>query len=262
MRSYFLYGSEFTDIDVDGIHGFLVEPPAPRPHPAMFLARCNNLMHVHDSYSPVVQSWVDHGFAVVLVNYRGTVGFGRAWRDAHLGNPGLAELADLARVHDWIVASGIADPARIVLGGESWGGYLTLLGLGVQPERWALGIAETPVGDFVACYEDVMEPLRVTNRLQFGGSPAEVPEVWWRASPITYVEQVRAPVLIIAGEHDSRCPMRQIEHYVARLQELAKPHELYRFDWGHFMWETEERLRQAEAKIAFAARYLGTSSPS
>src|SRR5207245_66144 len=84
-------------------------------------------------------AWVDHGFAVVLVNYRGSSGYGKAWRDAIVGRPGLTELEDLARVHDRLTAQGIVDPARTILSGGSWGGYLTLLGLGVQPERWALG---------------------------------------------------------------------------------------------------------------------------
>ena len=65
-----------------------------------------------------------------MVNYRGSTGYGRAWRDALTGNPGLTELADIAAVHERVVAEGIADPDRMVLSGASWGGYLTLLGLG------------------------------------------------------------------------------------------------------------------------------------
>ena len=148
-------GQSYVDVDIDGTQAFLVEPTTPRPHPAIVMLRCNMFDHVHDSYSPVVQSWVDHGFAVVLPNYRGTMGRGRAWRDAVLGNPGLTEMDDLAKVHDWIVATGIAEPGRIVLNGESWGGYLTLLALGTQPDRWAAGIAEVPMASFVDGYEDV-----------------------------------------------------------------------------------------------------------
>ena len=69
------------------------------------------------------------------------------------------------------------------------------------------------------------------------------------------------PVLIIAGEHDPRCPIRQIENYVVRLRELGKPHEVYRYDAGHGSLVVDETIRQVEAQIAFAARHLATTPP-
>src|SRR5207249_2780758 len=86
--------------------------------------------------------------------------YGKAWRDAIVGRPGLTELEDLAKVHDTTVRLDIVDPKRTILSGASWGGYLTLLGLGVQPERWSLGIGVVPIGDYVAAFEDEMEPLK------------------------------------------------------------------------------------------------------
>ncbi len=209
----------------------------------------------------MAQAWVDHGFAVVTINARGCNGYGKAWRDAPIGNVGWTELADIASVHDWTIANGITDPGRAILYGEGWGGYLTLLGLGTQPERWKLGIAEKPIADLVACYEDVMEPLKAMMRAQLGGSPATAPEAYRRSSPLTYVEHVRVPVLVIGGMRDARCPIAQIERYVERLCEIGHPHEFYRYEGGFMMWETEERLRQAEIQVAFAARHLGTRLP-
>jgi dipeptidyl aminopeptidase/acylaminoacyl peptidase len=214
--------------------------------------------HVSDAWSPVVQAWVDHGFAVALVNYRGSTGYGREWRDALEASPGLTEIEDLRSVRDRLVADGVADPARIVLSGGSWGGYLTLLGLGRQPEAWSLGLAAVPVADYVAAYEDEMEPLKAFDRALFGGTPTERPDFYRERSPITYVERVRVPVLVLAGRNDPRCPIRQIENYVARLRELGRPHELYEFDAGHSSMVVEERLRQIEAQIDFAHRHLGT----
>ncbi len=72
---------------------------------------------------------------------------------------------------------------------------------------------------------------------------------------------IDAPVLILAGENDARCPIRQIENYIARLEELGKPHEVYRFDAGHSSFVVEETIRQMEAQLAFAARHLGTPQP-
>jgi dienelactone hydrolase len=253
-------GRTYQNLHIAGIHSFFVEPQTPRPHPTVFMARCNNIEHNRDAFSPLIQSWVDHGFAVVLVNYRGTMGYGRSWRDAVLGKPGLTEVADIATVADWVVANHIADPERMLLFGESWGRYLALLGLGVQPDRWALGVALAPVGDVVACYEDTMPTLQALNRAQFGGTPTDVPQTYTRASPITYVEHVRAPVMLVVGEHDARCPRRQNERYVTRLQDLGKVHQVHRFTSGHGIWGAA-MLPYIETALVYAAQHLGTQPP-
>jgi acetyl esterase/lipase len=257
-------GVPYTDHEVEGIHVFLAEPAGDggRPWPMVVQVHGGPTAHDRDAFSPRVQAWVDHGLAVVLVNYRGSTGYGRAWRDALIGNPGLTELEDLAKVHDWLVREGIADPRRIVLAGGSWGGYLTLLGLSLQPERWALGLAAVPVADSVAAYEDAMEPLKAFDRALFGGPPDVIPEVYAARSPITYIDRVRVPVHILAGEHDPRCPIRQIDNYLARLRELGLAHEVYRYDAGHGSLVAEEMVRQMEQWLDFTARHLGMSPPA
>jgi dipeptidyl aminopeptidase/acylaminoacyl peptidase len=195
-----------------------------------------------------------------MVNYRGSTGYGRAWRDGNVRNPGFTELEDINKVHDWVLANGIAEPGKVILAGGSWGGYLTLLGLGMHPERWSLGIAAVPVADFITGYEDVMEPLKAMDRALFGGSPDELPDLYRERSPITYIENVRAPVFITGGENDPRCPIRQIDMYVERLKQLGKPHEYYRFDAGHSSQVIDETIRQTERMLGFAARHLVTSN--
>ena len=209
-----------------------------------------------DRFSPARATWVDAGFTVVEVNYRGSTGYGSGWRDAIEGRPGLTELEDVAAVVDHCVAEGIADPARCVVEGWSWGGYLALLAVGTQPERWAAAIAGVPVADYLTAYVDEMEQLRAFDRALFGGSPEEKPEIWRAASPLTYVDAVRAPVLVLAGENDPRCPIRQVEMYVSRLTELGKPPEVYRYDGGHGTLVIDEQIRQTEKMLAFLARHV------
>jgi dipeptidyl aminopeptidase/acylaminoacyl peptidase len=259
-------GVRYTDLFVDTengrVHALVAEPATgERPHPTMFIIHGGPEAHDRDSFSPPVQAWLDHGLAVVMVNYRGSTGYGRAWRDAITGNPGLTELADIAAVHDRVISEGIADPQRIALSGGSWGGYLTLLGLGKQPERWSLGVAAVPVADYVAAFEDEMEPLKAYDRALFGASPDEDLQLYVDRSPLTFIDNVRVPVMILAGANDPRCPIRQIDNYIARLQELGKPHEVMRFDAGHSSLRTEERIRQMEGQLDFVARHLGTTPP-
>jgi dienelactone hydrolase len=254
-----------TDAFVDGpggtVHALVASPPGDGPFPAVFLVHGGPTWHDSDAFAADRAAYVDLGCAVVQVNYRGSTGYGKAWRDAIEGRPGLTELEDVAAVRDWAVASGLVRADGCVLAGGSWGGYLTLLGLGTQPERWAAGVAAVPVADYVAAYEDEMEPLRAFDRSLFGGSPDDVPEVYARSSPLTYVDRVAAPVLVLAGANDPRCPIRQIDNWLAAAQERGKDVEVYRFDAGHGSLVVDERVRQARAELEFVARRLGLPAP-
>ena len=254
-------GVRYRDLQAGNVPAFVAEPATPRPHPTIFAIHGGPEAHDRDSFSPLVQAWVDHGFAVVLVNYRGSTGYGREWRDALTGNPGLTELADIAAVYDRVIAEGIAQPGRVVLSGNSWGGYLTLLGLSLHADRWALGVAGVPVADYIAAYEDEMDPLKAYDRALFGASPEEDPQLYLERSPLTFIDNVSVPVMVLAGANDPRCPIRQIDNYLDRLGTLGKPHEVLRFDAGHGSQRTDERIRQMEAQLDFVARHLGTTPP-
>ncbi len=252
-----------TDAFVDGIGGqihALVSRPADAPEgplPTVFSLHGGPHSADEDRFSAYRAVWLDAGFAVVEVNYRGSTGYGSAWRDAIEGRPGLTELEDVAAVHDWAVQSGLADPAKCVVNGASWGGYLSLLALGTQPARWAAGIAGVPVADYVAAYEDEMEQLRSFDRALFGGSPETVPAVYRECSPITYVEAVTAPVLVLAGDNDPRCPIRQVENYLDRLEKREISFEFYRFDAGHGSLVIAETIKQTAIEVFFALRAVG-----
>jgi dipeptidyl aminopeptidase/acylaminoacyl peptidase len=251
------------DVWVDGpggrIHALVQRPTSggPGPWPTVFEIHGGPTWHDSDAFAAGPAAWLDHGFAVVRVNYRGSTGYGREWTDALKRRVGLIELEDIGAVRAWAVSSGLADPARLVLTGGSWGGYLTLLGLGTQPEAWTVGIAAVPVADYPTAYADEMEALKALDRTLFGGSPQEVPERYEASSPLSYVGRVTAPVYISAGMNDPRCPIRQIDNYVEQLRALDKPHEVYRYDAGHGSLVVEERIKQVRLELAFALRHVG-----
>ncbi|MER5612920.1 prolyl oligopeptidase family serine peptidase [Streptomyces sp. NPDC002215] len=250
------------DVWVDGpggrVHALVQRPAAPAqgPFPTVFEIHGGPTWHDSDAFASGPAAWVDHGYAVVRVNYRGSTGYGRAWTDALKHRVGLIELEDIAAVREWAVKSGLADPEKLVLAGGSWGGYLTLLGLGTQPDDWALGLAAVPVADYVTAYHDEMENLKAMDRTLLGGTPEEVPERFEASSPLTYVDAVRAPVYISAGVNDPRCPIRQVENYVDRLKDRGAVHEVYRYDAGHGSLVVEERIKQVRLELDFARRHL------
>lgn len=242
----------------ESVHALIARPEgATGPMPAVFNLHGGPHAADEDRFSSYRATWLDAGFAVVEVNYRGSTGYGSPWRDAIEGKPGLTELEDVARVHDWALAEGLTTPSLSVVAGASWGGYLSLLALGTQPERWAGGVASVPVADYVSAYADEMEPLRAYDRALFGGSPEEIPEVYRECSPITYVDRVRAPLLVLAGDNDPRCPLQQILNYLDRLSDRESPFEFYRYDAGHGSLVVAETLRQVSTEVHFARRAVG-----
>ncbi|MFD7226537.1 S9 family peptidase [Streptomyces sp. NPDC059881] len=251
---------DVEDVWVDGpggrIHALVQRPAGEGPFPTVFEIHGGPTWHDSDSFAAGPAAWVDHGYAVVRVNYRGSTGYGREWTDALKHRVGLIELEDIAAVREWAVASGVADPAKLILAGGSWGGYLTLLGLGTQPQAWALGLAAVPVADYVTAYHDEMEALKAMDRTLLGGTPEEVPERYEASSPLTYVDAVTAPVYISAGVNDPRCPIRQVENYVDRLAARGADHEVYRYDAGHGSLVVEERIKQVRLELDFAERHL------
>ena len=244
------------------VHAFLATPGPGERFPTVFSVHGGPAAADEDAFDAARAAWLDAGFAVVQVNYRGSTGYGSAWRDAITERVGHVELADIAAVHDHLLATGLADPDRSVICGYSWGGYLTLLALGVQPQRWAVGVAGVPVADYPAAYEDEMEPLRAYDRALFGGSPADVPAAYRDSSPLTWVDRVRAPVLVLAGENDPRCPIRQIENYLDALAARNAEYAVYRYDAGHGSGVIAERMRQTVCEVAFVRDALARRAPA
>lgn len=257
-------GAGATTIRLDNgdggkVEAFLVLPDGTPPHPLVVDVHGGPHAQVGDAFDPFVQAWVDHGFAVCQPNYRGSTGYGKHWQDALEGDPGRPELVDVLACRDHLVATGVADVDRIVLVGASWGGYLTLQGIGTQPTAWSAAIATVPVADYIAAYEDESPGLRQFDRGLFGCTPDECPDLYRERSPITYVPDVRAPVLIITGANDTRCPKRQVDNYVAALREHDIAHRYDVFEAGHGSMAITENVRQQALSLDFIAEHLGTT---
>lgn len=256
------FGSE----DGGAVHGFLVAPRGKAPHPTVIWVHGGPHWLVEDSsaasYGAQIAALADHGQLVAAPNYRGSTGYGRRHQDRLIGDPGFPEVADVvAAVHD-LVRRGPTDPARIVLMGASWGGYITLLGLGLHPELFAAGVARVPVADYPRAYHEESEALRAFDRSLFEGTPESRPDLYRERSPLTYAERVSAPLLIQAGRNDSRCPLGQVEVYVQRLRRLHKPVKLSTYEAGHSAMVVEQELRLTRETLQFLVGRLGLTPPS
>jgi dipeptidyl aminopeptidase/acylaminoacyl peptidase len=245
----------FPNRSGDTVHGFYVAPPGAGPFPAVMLIHGGPTWHVSDRWEPDAQAFVDHGFVVGMVNYRGSTGYGRAWRDHVVGNIGLPEEEDVLCGLDDLVGRGLADPGRAVSAGWSWGGYITLLTIGRHPQRWRAAVGGVPVGDYAAGYEDLSPDLQAYDRYLLGGkSPHDVPDLMAERNPIVYVDSVRTPTLVLVGRNDSRCPYGQAMAWVDAVRARGGEVEVYEYDTGHSSFDVDEVVRQMRVVFEFLTR--------
>lgn len=228
-------------------------------HPMAFMAH-GGPGSIGGSSSVLRSALVDLGFVVIHANYRGANGYGDEWRDAIKGRPGLVELEDIAAIRQWAVETGLADPERCLITGGSWGGNLTCLALGTQPDLWAAGVAFAPICDFVDAYNDrtIGEDLKALYRELFGGTPedAVAREAYIRGSAITHARNNKAPLLLVAGRNDRVCPLRQIKKYRDALEAHGKPHELLVYEAGHGLWPASEDHKRIPAVLRHAVEHV------
>jgi len=247
----------YTVDDSEPIQAWLATPEGSGPFPTVIDTHGGPEMVAMETFAPRAQLWLDHGFAFVTLNYHGSTTFGRAFKESIWGNPGDREVGDIVAGRQWLVDQGIARADEVLITGWSYGGFLTLLALGTAPGLWVAGMAGIAVADWVSEYEDENDSLRAYDRALFGGPPAEKMDAYVRASPLTYCAAVDAPVLIVQGRNDTRCPARQVELYEARMRELGKPIEVIWFDAGHAAGADIERaISHQEALLDFALRVL------
>ena len=246
----------FLSADGRQIQGWLAVPDGTGPFPTILHTHGGPEAVMTELYAPGSQSWLDHGFAFLSVNYRGSTTFGRAFLEQIWGNVGRWEVEDMVAAREWLVKEGIADPSRVFVTGWSYGGYLTLQALGTRPALWAGGMAGIAVADWAIAHEDTTETLRGVRAARFGGTPAEQPERYAASSPITYAKDVRAPVLIIQGRNDTRTPRRSVDAYEAAMKALGKSIEVHWFDAGHGSLVVEQAIEHQALMLDFALRVL------
>ncbi len=167
------------------------------------------------------------GYVVVYANPRGSTGYGEVFTSALHAAWGEQDTPDLMAVLDRAIAGGGIDPARIGVTGGSYGGYMTNWLLG-QTDRFRAGVTQRSISNLVSLYgtDDIAV---VSLDVEFGGPPWAARERYLALSPITYVEQITAPLLILHSEEDYRCPIEQPEQLFVALKRLGREVVFVRF---------------------------------
>ena len=166
-----------------------------------------------NSFSRVIQHMVNQGYMVIAPNYRGSTGYGKEFQHANLFDMGGGDLQDVLAAADWIKQTGYLDPKKLVLMGGSYGGYMTMMGVTKSPDVWAAGV---PIVPFVNYFTEIAneDPALREMDLATMGDPEKNKDLFRDRSPIFFVDQIKAPLLLLAGGNDPRCPKEEAQQVV------------------------------------------------
>ncbi len=197
---------------------------------------------------PTVQSLVRAGFEVIAPDVRGSTGYGRAFRKASDGDLGGGDLADVVAAAEYLRDRG---RANVGVTGGSYGGYLTLMGVGAT-DAFDAGASVCGVVDWETAIENAHGYVGDFFVRKLGGTPGENPDLYADRSPITYVEDVDCPLLVVQGANDPRVPESEAERLVSSLDARDVPYEYVRFeDEGHGVRRTGNRIEYVSRLVSF-----------
>lgn len=207
-----------------------------------------------DMWRVDIQALAQAGYHVFAPNYRGSSTFGTDFRLANIGDLGGGDAQDV--LYGARFAAGLLGVETLpAITGRSYGGYLTLFALTTQPDEWVGGVAVVPVADWVEDYKLLDAGFRFYDYYFFGGTPDEKPELYRDRSPITHLDRLRAPTLILHGENDSRCPIEPVIHFATEAQRRGLPVEMIITPAeGHGNQQTASAIRDTVLTLEHLAR--------
>src|SRR5712692_5426101 len=222
--------------------------------------------HSEAALSAFIQSAVASGFSVLDPNYRGSTGFGLAFREAirKTGWGGL-EQDDIRTGIEAMIARGIAAPGRVGITGTSYGGYSSWCAITrLPPELVAAAAPICGMTDLVVDYETTRPDIRPYSEEMMGGSPAMAPERYRERSPIHSVERIKGRLLIVQGANDPNVTPENVRVVEAALQRAHVGYETLMFaDEGHGVRKPENlRVLYARLIAFFGDAFAGSDARS
>jgi dipeptidyl aminopeptidase/acylaminoacyl peptidase len=174
------------------------------------------------------------GFSVIAPNYRGSTGYGREFLHLHDKDLGGGDLKDSIYAGKYLLRSGLAQEDRLGFWGASYGGYLCMLALTKAPDMWAAGVSVVGFFDWETEIATERGCLKAYDYKKMG-DPKESPEFFREFSPVHFLNNISAPLLMTASAQDVRCPPTESRAVVELLKSMGKKHEYHEYpDEGHW----------------------------
>jgi dipeptidyl aminopeptidase/acylaminoacyl peptidase len=208
-------------------------------------------------FSLDTQFWTSRGFAVVDVNYGGSTGFGRAFRQRLNGNWGIVDTADCIAAARWLAVQGEVDGDRLLITGGSAGGYTTLCALTMH-DGFAAGTSYFGLADLESFVTGGTHKFESRYLFSLIGPYPEEAQRYWSRSPINFTDGISCPMLLLQGAEDRVVPPAQAEIMVEALERKGLPYAYLLFEGEqHGFRKAETNQRALEAELSFYAQVLG-----
>ncbi|PRY12491.1 S9 family peptidase [Kineococcus rhizosphaerae] len=236
------------------------EHPAPGPVPHVLFVHGGPTAQSQAAYSPEVAFFTSRGIGVVDVQYGGSTGYGRAYREALDGNWGVVDVEDCAAVAGWLVDEGFAPQGRVGIRGGSAGGFTVLASL-TGTDAFSAGTSYYGVADLRALAEDTHDfESRYLDSLV--GPLPQAAALYAERAPLNHVDGLTCPVLLLQGADDPVVPLNQAEEFADALRRKGLPHALVVFPGEqHGFRRAENVIASLEAELSFYGQVWGFDPP-
>jgi dipeptidyl aminopeptidase/acylaminoacyl peptidase len=208
-----------------------------------------------NSFNRGIQYLVNQGYFVIAPIYRGATGYEKEFEDANRFDMGGGDLEDVISAAEWIKKTGFIDPKKVAVLGGSYGGYLTMMALTKAPDLWAAGV---PIAPFVNWFTELEneDPLLRQYNMATMGDPVKDKERLQARSPINFVDQIKAPLLLLAGGNDPRCPKTEAEQVASAIKKRKGVAELKVYEnEGHGFAKVENQIDAFTRIAEFLKKY-------
>ena len=224
--------------------------------PALVAPHGGPAHQIMDNFNRQAVALASRGYVVISPNFRGSSGYGRAFESANFKDLGGGDLQDVVAAADFLVQTGYVDRKKIGVIGASYGGYLTLIAAAKRPDLWAAAVEQFGIVDWSQIYRTAGPPLRqyVATLL---GTPEQEPAAYSSANPITFIHDLKAPLLVLQGDNDIRVPKSQAETLVEALKRDGRTVAVHYYpNEGHGFVKRENQIDALERVVEWLDAHL------
>jgi dipeptidyl aminopeptidase/acylaminoacyl peptidase len=225
-------------------------------NPGIVLPHGGPTGQTQDNFSRSVIALVTRGYTVVAPNVRGSTGYGIEFQKANVKDLGGGDLEDEVSAAKFLTATGYVDEKKIGITGGSYGGYLTLMAIGKKPGLWAAAVEQYGIINWLTMLEHE-DPFLQEYEKSLLGDPVKDREIYDNASPIKFIRNAKAPLLVLQGENDIRVPKEEAEQVVAIYKEIGKTVDAHYYPQeGHGFAKRENQIDAIKRTVAWFDRNL------
>ena len=224
--------------------------------PAVVLPHGGPIGQTIDDFNRTAAALSSRGYVCIAPNVRGSTGYGIAFQKANVKDLGGGDLQDEVYATKFLVATGYVDIKKIGIAGGSYGGYITLMALAKTPSVWAAGVDSYGIVNWFTTLQNEDAFLQEYDKALLG-DPIKDKKLYEAQSPITFIKQIKAPLLVLHGSNDIRVPKEESEQVVALIEAQHGTVEAHYYsNEGHGFSKREDQIDALERTVDWLDRYL------